>query len=74
MAETDKFVEEIISKLEQNLVVVKVEKDRFRFTGLDVCAVKDGINIFIEYYVMSLEDVTDIRKANHKEELTKLDM
>ena len=74
MAETDKFVEEIISKLEQNLVVVKVEKDRFRFTGLNVCAVKDGINIFIEYYVMSLEDVTDIRKANHKEELTKLDM
>ena len=60
--------------MEQNLIVSKVEKDRFHFTGLDICAVKDGINIFIEDYVMSLEDVTDIRKADHKEELTKLDM
>ena len=64
LAETDEFVEEIISKVEQNLIVSKVEKNKFRFTGLDVCAVENGIEITIDDYIMSLEDVAAIRKAD----------
>ena len=53
----------------------KVEKDVFRFTGLDVKVVTDGIKILMEDYSQSLKDITDIRKVDDRnEELSKLEM
>ena len=52
----------------------KVEKDKFRFTGLDVCTVGDGIQISMEDYIQSLEDIKNIRKAEREEELSRLEM
>ena len=37
---TNEFVEDFISKVEQNLTISKVEKHRFLFTSLDIFAVK----------------------------------
>ena len=71
LAGTDEFVAEVISKVEKQLTVSKVEKDKFWFTGLDVCTVGDGIQISMEDYVQSLEDVQNIRKAERDEELSK---
>ena len=39
------FVEEIISGVEKELTISKVEEDTFRYTGLDVKIVTDGIDI-----------------------------
>ena len=37
LAGTEEFVKEIIVGVEEDLTVSKVERDRFQFTGLDVC-------------------------------------
>jgi len=74
LAGTDDFVEKVIRQVEQQLTVSKVEKDKFWFTGLDISAVKDGIEITMSDYVKSLEDVKDIRKADREEELSRLEM
>lgn len=37
--------------------VLQVEHDQFRFTGIDVKKVKDGIQISKEDYAMSLEEI-----------------
>ena len=51
------------------------EEEVFRFTGLDVKVVSDGIDISMEDYSQSLKDITDIRKVDdRKEELSKLEM
>ena len=42
----------------------------FRYTGIEVAAVEDGIEIEMEDYVESLEEVTEIRKADRYEDLT----
>ena len=56
-------------------MVSKVEEDTFRYTGLYVKIVKDGIEISMEEYSKSLKDKGDIRKTdNRNEPLTKLEM
>ena len=51
------------------------EKDIFRFKGLDVLVVSDGIEIWMEDYSQSLKDIIDIRKADDRnEEFSKLEM
>ena len=53
----------------------KIEEDCFRFTGLDIKVVDDGIEVSMEDYTNSLQDVKNIRKVdNHNEPLTKLEM
>ena len=61
-------------QMEQSSTVSIIERNKFCFMGLDVTTIKDGIEISMEDYVMSLEDVTNIRKADHQEELTRLEM
>ena len=43
--------------ISRELTVSKIERDRFRYTGIDVSEVEDGIVIQMEDYVDSLEDV-----------------
>ena len=75
LAGTDEFVEKVISVVEEELTVSKVEEDVFRFTGLDVKVVTDGIEISMEDYSQSLKDITDTRKVDDwNEELSKLEM
>ena len=50
--------------------ISQVENDCFRFTGIDVKRVKDGIEISMEDYAKSLEEV-QIRDAKADEPLTR---
>ena len=75
MAGTTDFVKEIISVVEQELTVSKVEEDVFRYTGLDVKMVSDGIKISMEDYSRSLKEITEVRKTDDRSKpLTKLEM
>ena len=49
---TNDFVEEIIK------VVEKVEEDKFRYTGLDVNVISDGIEISMKEYAKSMQNLT----------------
>ena len=52
----------------------KIEEDCFRFTGLDIKKVDDGIEVSMKDYAESLEDIGEIRMADRDELLTKLEM
>ena len=58
---TDDFVEEILKVVEKELTISKVKEDSFRYTGLDVNVVSDGIEISMEGYAKSLQSLADIR-------------
>merc|ERR1712243_317967 len=71
IAGTQEFVQQIVAGIEEKFTVSKVEEDNFRFTGLDV-KTKDGkIEVSMEDYAESIQEITEIRKANRNEELTK---
>ena len=53
------------------MAISKVEKDNFRFTGLDISTVENGIEIEMADYVDSLRDIKEIRKAKKDDDLTK---
>ena len=61
MSGTDEFLEEVISLVEEELNVFKIEKDVFCFTGLDIKIVDDGIEVSMDDYADSLEDIQEIR-------------
>ena len=45
-----------------------MEEDKFRYTGLDVTIVNDGVEISMEEYSNSLQSITDIRKIEDRNE------
>ena len=67
-------MERVTKKVSTNLDVSKVEDDRFRYTGIYVEALEDGIQIKMEDFVKSLEEVKEIRRADRNEELSNLEM
>ena len=75
VAGTPEFIEKVISHVERELTVSKIEEDTFIFTGLDVKVVDDGIEISMEDYTQSLQDIKQIRKVENRHKLlTKLEM
>ena len=74
MAGTKEFIEEIRTMLKSKLSVSKVEKDKFRFTGVDIEKTGEGITISMEDYAKSLEFLDEIRDAKGDESLTKTEM
>ena len=57
------------------MMVSQIEEDCFRFTGLDIKVVDDGIEVSMEDYTNCLQDFKKIRKVgDHDEPLTKLEM
>ena len=74
LAGDDEFIRKVISQVERQLTVSKVEKDKFRFTGLDISSVEDGIEVTMADYVKSIGDVPEVRNADRDEELTGLEM
>ena len=74
LAGTEDFIKEVLETLGKELTVSKIERGRFKCTGIDVSAVSDGIEIEMEDYVDSLEEVKDIHKADRNEGLTKAEL
>ena len=70
LAGTKGFVEMVASEIERVLDVSTVESDKFRFTGIDVEKTENGIEISMEDYAQSLEEV-QIREAKADAELTR---
>ena len=60
MAGTKKFLEDIRTMLKTELSVSKVEKNKFRFTGVDIEKTEEGITISMEDYANSLEFIKEI--------------
>ena len=58
--------------ISRELTVSKIERNRSWHTGIDVSAVEDRIEIQMEDYVDSLEEVKEIQKADKDEDLTKV--
>ena len=67
---TESFVEEVTEKISAALDVSQVENDHFRFTGIDVRKVEDGIEISMEDYARSLEEI-EVREDRSDEILSK---
>ena len=49
----------------------KIEEDKFRFTGLDVKAECGKIQVSMEDYADSVDEIKEIRKADRTERLAK---
>ena len=54
LAGTDEFVKKILEVVGKELTIFKIEEDKFRYTGIDVTTVEDGIQIEMDDYVDSL--------------------
>ena len=63
----------IIKKIEEHLTISKIEKDRFRFTGVDIERTDDCITMSMDDYAASLTKIDHFRDAPKEEELTKLE-
>ena len=74
LAGTETFIKEVLETISRELTVSKIERDNFRYTGIDVLAMDDGIEVQMEDYVESLEEMKEIRKADREEDLTKLEL
>ena len=74
LAGTEDFIEEVLETVSRELTVSKIERDNFRYTGIDVKTVEDGIEVEMEDYVESLEEVREIRKADRDDPLTKTEL
>ena len=59
-------MEEILKVVEKELTISKVEEDSFRYTGLDVNVVSDGIEISMEAYAKSLQNIVEIRQVEDR--------
>ena len=73
LAGTEGFVEKVTKKVSAVLDVSKVEDDKFRYTGIDIKKVKDGIEISMDEYAESLEEIK-IREGRSDEGLTRYEL
>ena len=72
LAGTEAFINEVLETVSRELTVSKIERDNFRYTGIDVKTVEDGIEVEMKDYVDSLEEVKEIRKAVRYDPLTRV--
>ena len=68
------FVRRIVKGIQERFTVSKVEEDKFRFTGLDVKAENGNIQVSMEDYADSVEEIKEIRKAHRNERLTMAEL
>ena len=59
----ENFIDHILKKLNETLTVSKVECDSYRFTGIDVKRVREGIELSMEDYANSIKEIQEIRKV-----------
>ncbi|XP_068232178.1 titin-like [Palaemon carinicauda] len=65
------FVDMIKDLLMKNFTISKVESSEFRFTGIDIVKTREGIEVSMEDYAQSIEEIKEIRKIGNDEPLTK---
>ena len=63
MAGTDEFITETLKMIVKEHTISKIEEDNFRYTGIDVSTVDDGIQLEMQDYIHCLEEIKEIRKA-----------
>ena len=71
LAGTEAFINEVLETVSRELTVSKIERDNFRYTGIDVKTVENGVEVEMKDYVDSLEEVKEIRKADREDPLTE---
>ena len=71
---TSEFVNRIVEGLKKIFTISKIEENNFRFTGLDVKTNDEQIEISMEDYADSINEIKEIRKANRTEKLTKAEL
>ena len=64
------FVDMVTKKVNEVLDVSKMEDDKFRYTGIDIKKVEDGIEISMDEYAESLEEI-QVREDRSDEELKR---
>ena len=69
----DKKIDKIGRKDKSKLVSMKVEKDEYWFTGIDVRWTKEGISAGMDDYAASIEYINEVRKGKNEGCLTKLE-
>merc|ERR1712082_435631 len=74
LAGTEEFVNNVINTVAQEITVSKIEGENFRYTGIDVKTVEDGVEIEMQDYVDSLDEVIEIRKADKDDPLTRAEL
>ena len=74
LAGTEAFINEVLEAVSRELTISKIERDNFRYTGIDVKTIEDSIEIEMKDYVDSLEEVKKIRKAVRDDPLTKTEV
>ena len=70
LAGTPSFLDSLETEVGKILNVSKVERDKFRFTGIDVEKSGDRIRISIEDYAESIQGVDEIRTGDMTEDLS----
>merc|ERR1712101_84035 len=68
------FVNRIVKGIKKKFTISKIEENNFRFTGLDVKTNDEQIEISMEDYADSINEIKEIRKANRTEKLTKAEL
>ena len=68
------FVQRIVKGIQEKFTVSKIEEDKFRFTGLDVKAECEKIQVSMEEFADSVDEIQEIRKADRTEKLTKAEL
>ena len=65
IAGTPDFIKRVIDHVGRELMFSKIEENCFRFTGLDIKVMNDGIEVLMEDYTNGLQDVKNIRKVEN---------
>ena len=73
LAGKTKFVDKVTEEISKALDVSQVEDEFFCFTGIDIKRVKDGVEVSMENYAKSLEEI-QIRDAKADETLTRYEL
>ena len=60
LAGTEDFIKEVLETIGRKLTVFKIERDKFRYTGIDMSVAEDGIEIEMEDYVGSIKEIKEI--------------
>ena len=68
LAGTKSFLDMVTKRVSTVLDVSKVEDDKFRYTGIDIKKVENGIEISMDEYAESMEEIK-IRECKSDEEL-----
>ena len=70
----EEFIESILNVLKKQLSVSKVERNKFRFTGVNVEKSEDGIMISMEDYAKSMNVFEEARNEKAEEPLSRTEL